>query len=98
MGRVEHADPVAGQVGVEVLANVVAGELRRGRVVEGAANDGDSSSCRPSCMVVGQERIVVSARAGGRLAEPIGVAAAPAVIAAGDAAVDLFPGILAHVV
>ena len=81
MGRVEHADPVAGQVRVEVLADVVAGELRRGRVVEGPADDGDTPACRPARVIIGQERIVVGARTGRSLAEPIGVAAAPAVVA-----------------
>ena len=41
---------------------------------------------------------MVRARTGGRLAKSVGFAAAPAVVGAGDALVDLLPDILAHVV
>ena len=72
--------------------------MRRGRVVEGAADDGDAAAGRAARVVVGEQRVVIDARAGGRLAEPVGVAAAPAEVGAGDALVDLLPGVLAHVV
>src|SRR5262245_7301406 len=53
---------------------------------------------RPPRLVVSEERVMVRARPGGGLAEPVGIPAAPAVVAACDALVDLLPGVLADVV
>ena len=72
--------------------------MRRGRVVEDAADDGVAAAGRTSRVVVGKQRVVIHARAGGRLAEAVGVAAAPAEVGAGRAPVDLLPGVLADVV
>src|SRR5258706_223000 len=97
-GRVEAADPAAGEVGEEIVTGVVAREGAAAAAatsaaggVEGRADDGLAGGGRVAVGVV-DDRGAEAKAVGGAFGE------GPAVVRAGDAEVDLLPGVLADVV
>src|SRR6202035_4041967 len=93
VGRIQHPDPTAAQVGEEILPNETARKLQDRRIVKRSADDGTASRAARPVPIVKDRVPEIWIRRGGRA-----FCRRPAIVRSGNTIINFLPRALTNVV